>query len=90
MPSGFPDGIFYTDMKIQLTHILILLLSTYTVHAKDLPISMDILQYRDNDSLTECRIVYSLADTSIRYNPTLEGYIGSLHFKVKMQHDSTK
>jgi GWxTD domain-containing protein len=90
MPSGFPDGIFYTDMKIQLKHILILLLSTYMVHAKDLPISMDILQYRGNDSLTECRIVYSLADTSLRYNPTLEGYIGSLHFKVKMQHDSTK
>jgi len=51
---------------------------------------MDIVQYRGNDSLTECRIVYSLADTSLRYNPTLEGYIGSIHFTVKMQHDQTK
>lgn len=86
----FPDGIFYTDMNIQFKYILIFLCATYFSHARDLPISMDIVQYRGNDSLTECRIVYSLADTSLRYNPTLEGYIGSIHFTVKMQHDQTK
>ncbi len=90
MPSGFPDGIFYTVMNTYIKHILTLLLFAYIVEARDLPISMDILQYRGSDSLTECRIVYSLADTNLRYNPTLEGYIGSLNFNVVMEHDSTK
>lgn len=90
MPLGFPDGIFYTVMNIPLRHILLMLFSSCLMLAKDLPMSMDILQYRGNDSLTECRIVYALADTSLKYNPTLEGYIGSIHFKVSMQNDSTK
>ena len=86
----FPDGIFYTHMNMQFKHILLFIFALSFSHARELPISMDIIQYRDSDSLTECRIVYSLADTSLRYTPTLEGYIGSLHFSVNMQNERTK
>ena len=90
MPSGFPDGIFYSNMNTFIALIIASLFASFIVNGKQLPISMDILQYRGNDTLTECRLVYSLADTSLSYAPSLEGYVGSIQFSVIMEHDSTK
>ncbi|MFM7339213.1 MAG: hypothetical protein ACKO2H_03805, partial [Bacteroidota bacterium] len=50
--------------------------------SRNLNIALDIVQFRGNDSLTECRIVYSLPDTSLQYIPSLEGYTGSVYMKV--------
>lgn len=54
----------------------------FSATSRNLNIALDIVQFRGNDSLTECRIVYSLPDTSLQYIPSLEGYTGSVYMKV--------
>jgi len=90
MPSGFPDGIFFTIMKILPSIIFCCLLCFQSLYARNVNIALDILQYQGIDSLTECRLVYSLPDTSLRYIPSLEGYVGSLYMKVICVNTITK
>lgn len=73
-----------------LLYIITILLAAHLLYAKDLPISMDIIQYQGNDSLTECRLVYALPDTALYYKPSLEGYIGSLMFNITITNVHTK
>jgi GWxTD domain-containing protein len=90
LPSGFPDGFFLIFMKTLLTFTFFLAFAFHFLSGRNLNVSLDILQYRGTDSLTECRLVYSLPDTALRYIPSLEGYVGSVHMKVKFVNIATK
>lgn len=50
--------------------------------ANDIDMSIDIVQYASADSLTECKIHYSFADTAMRYITKVEGYSASILFNA--------
>ena len=80
----FSTAFFYIGAVLKyLFFISLYFITSYSYFlANDIDMSIDIVQYASADSLTECKIHYSYADTAMRYITKVEGYSASILFNA--------
>lgn len=81
----FSTAFFYVGAVLKyLIFISLYFITSYSYFlANDINMSIDIVQYASADSLTECKLNYSFADTAMRYITKVEGYSASILFQLQ-------